>query len=112
MWRLRHGDTEWTEAGRHTGRGDIPLSVEGRRQARQAARLLGGKTLRALAARWLGCDVASGTVLPMDPAAVRSRARAGGAGSEALERDSERVGGSARRLTVARRGRGRHYWCA
>jgi broad specificity phosphatase PhoE len=29
-----------------------------------------GKTLRALAARWLGCDVALGSGLAMDPAAI------------------------------------------
>jgi broad specificity phosphatase PhoE len=40
VWLLRHGDTEWTAAQRHTGRRDIPLSESGRRQAKLAGRHL------------------------------------------------------------------------
>jgi broad specificity phosphatase PhoE len=42
LWLLRHGDTEWASAGRHTGRTDIPLSPAGETAARSRAQDLRG----------------------------------------------------------------------
>lgn len=39
---LRHGQTEWTISGRHTGQTDIPLTAAGEEEARAAGERLGG----------------------------------------------------------------------
>jgi len=41
---VRHGETAWSKAGRHTGRTDVPLTDAGRDQARQMGRALAGRT--------------------------------------------------------------------
>ena len=37
---VRHGETEWSRTGRHTGRSDIPLTENGERQARAVGEAL------------------------------------------------------------------------
>jgi broad specificity phosphatase PhoE len=72
-WLVRHGETEWSRTGRHTGRTDIPLTDAGRRQALDVrskleghvfARVLSSPRSRALdTARLAGF----GDVVEVDP---------------------------------------------
>jgi broad specificity phosphatase PhoE len=45
---LRHGETEWSRTGQHTGLTDIPLTERGEELAKKSASLLEGRTFAAV----------------------------------------------------------------
>ena len=48
LYLIRHGETEWSRSGRHTGRTDIPLTARGEAEARALQSLLGAVTFAAV----------------------------------------------------------------
>ena len=43
VWLVRHGETEWSKSGQHTGRTDIALTSKGEAQAKALGRLVAGR---------------------------------------------------------------------
>ena len=48
IYLVRHGETEWSASGKHTGRTDIPLTPEGEAAARGVADRLKGLSFQAV----------------------------------------------------------------
>jgi len=53
LWLIRHGETEWSAAGRHTSTTDLALTAEGERKATAVGQLLAGKTFELVLASTL-----------------------------------------------------------
>jgi probable phosphoglycerate mutase len=45
---VRHGETEWSRSGKHTGRTDVPLTAGGRRQAQTVGAALRARSFAAV----------------------------------------------------------------
>lgn len=72
LWLVRHGETVWSAEGRHTGRTDIPLTENGRRQAAVLGKALAGTTFQTVLCSPMlrakeTCDIAGfGSVAVLD----------------------------------------------
>ncbi len=48
LWLIRHGETEWSAAGKHTSRTDVPLTEHGREMAARVGEYLAGTEFAAV----------------------------------------------------------------
>jgi probable phosphoglycerate mutase len=70
---VRHGETEWTKSGQHTGTTDIPLTDEGRRVARGLGARLRGRDFTAALSSPLGRSLETARLAGFDTDAVEIR---------------------------------------
>ena len=54
IWLARHGETQWTLSGQHTGRTDIALTPAGRRRAQALGRYLAARSFALVLTSPLG----------------------------------------------------------
>lgn len=78
IWLIRHGETEWSRAGKHTGRTDVPLTADG----------------EAAATRWRGpLAVAAFDLVASSPLfRARETARLAGFPNAVLDDDAHEAG--------------------
>jgi broad specificity phosphatase PhoE len=63
LWLVRHGETEWSAAGKHTSRTDVPLTEHGREMAGRVGEFLQGTKFAAVLRSPMGraketCEIA------------------------------------------------------
>ncbi|UQI43811.1 histidine phosphatase family protein [Streptomyces sp. HU2014] len=64
---IRHGETEWSRSGRHTGLTDIPLTEHGEKQAEALRPLLAGRTVGPVLASPLKRALRTAELAGLDP---------------------------------------------
>ena len=72
LFLLRHGATEWSESGQHTGLTDISLTEQGEEESRGLAPLLAGRSFALvlsspLARAWRSAELAGLTDIQIEP---------------------------------------------
>lgn len=64
---VRHGETEWSKSGQHTGRTDIPLTENGVEQAKRAGRYLADRSFALALSSPLQRARATAHLIGVDP---------------------------------------------
>jgi len=98
VWIVRHAETAWSRARRHTGRTDVPLTDEGRAAARALAPALAGR--------------AFARVLTSPLSRARETCELAGLGAAAVDREElvEWDYGAYERITTEEIRRERPHW--